>query len=348
MLAARQNRRFRGVFGDGRGGRLALVASIFLGGCASTKVASAPPTDPAALERLRAENAGHVRRVEELENQVFVLTSELDARRKGAPPPQAPPVLPEVKLSKAEASPAVDPGGSSPASLVDETEVEYAGAAAERGTSKRPVLKLWGPGGGEEAAPAEPETAPAEVAEDKAPPASKEPARRRLARRPPRNEPPARPAPAAAPAASADAAAGNAAYQAALAHLRGGRHDEAVAALRGFVASHPDHDLADNAQYWLGECFYDRKDYSTALREFQRVTREFPSGNKVPDALLKLGLSYLGLGSVRPGREALADLARRFPQHPAASLAEAKLAELTASGATTALAPADKTSKEVR
>ena len=105
-------------------------------------------------------------------------------------------------------------------------------------------------------------------------------------------------------------------YQQALDHLRGGRHDEAVASFRGFVKQHPQHDLADNAQYWLGECFYDRKDYSTALREFRRVAEKFPQGNKVPDALLKVAFSYLALGSARPARETLAGDRPQLPAPP--------------------------------
>jgi tol-pal system protein YbgF len=303
---------------------LALLAPL---GCATGKAVGPDVTaaNAATVERLRAENAAQLRRVEELENQVFVLTSELDARRGAEPPP---PALPEVKLARAEKpeksrAPAPDPS-STPESLVDETEVEYAGAAAERGTSKRPVLKLWGTG----ESTTEPEQDSASEPESPAEPR----ARRRLAlaRRPPHPElPPARAAKAEAPpAAPKSATADQEMYQAALVHLRAGRHDQAVSALRAFVSAHPQHDLADNAQYWLGECFYDRKDYSTALREFRRVADDFPQGNKVPDALLKLGLSYLALGSARPAQEALGDLVRRFPKHPATALAEAKLAEM--------------------
>jgi tol-pal system protein YbgF len=345
-------------------------------GCASAAPAARSEADSArTVERLRAENAGQVRKMEELENQVFILTSELDNRRAVAPPAVTPPApaLPEVKLAPGEKVPAPEPGGG-PISLVDEAEVEYAGAAAERTTGKRPVLKLWGPGA-DDSAPADAGAASEDRPNaeengderDHGGDAEGRPARERrrsaLSRRPPHlspgpklaapdavtaRAPESAPAPRAlgklamapaheghavvsakAPVAPAAAApSDNALYQAALAQLRAGHHDEAVAGLRAFVAAHPQHDLADNAQYWLGECFYDRKDYSTALREFRRVIEVFPNGNKVPDALLKLGLSYLALGSARPGREALADLVRRFPQHPTAALAGARLAEL--------------------
>ena len=41
-----------------------------------------------------------------------------------------------------------------------------------------------------------------------------------------------------------------------------------TAAFREFLKLYGGSDLADNAQYWLGECFYDRKDYPAAVREF--------------------------------------------------------------------------------
>ena len=356
-----------------RGWRMALLALGLVGsGCASTSPAARSDAESAhTVERLRAENASQVRKMEELENQVFILTSELENRRGGTPaavtPP--PPVLPEVKLAPGEKVPPPEKGGG-PISLVDEAEVEYAGAAAERGSGKRPVLKLWGPGGddlgGSSLAESESSRGEGDGASD-AGRATRERHRSALSRRPPHpssdpkpvatmpaaDEPaPARTlAMASAPAHGSRAgiskssreptststststsastpAADNALYQSALGQLRAGHHEEAVAGLRAFVAAHPQHDLADNAQYWLGECFYDRKDFSTALREFRRVVEAFPTGNKVPDALLKLGLSYLAIGSARPGREALTDLVRRFPQHPTAALAEARLAEL--------------------
>jgi tol-pal system protein YbgF len=134
-----------------------------------------------------------------------------------------------------------------------------------------------------------------------------------------------------APAARNEASLGL--YQTGIDQLQAGRHDQAVAAFRGFVKAHPGHDYADNAQYWLGECFYDRKEYSTALREFRKVAEKFPLGNKVPDALLKVAFSYLALGSARPARETLQEIVRSWPRLPAAALARAKLAELE--GATT-------------
>ena len=304
---------------------LALVSAALFASACGTTAPAAREADPArAVESLRAQNAAYARKVEELENQVFLLNGELDARRPsnaaaGAPTPEPvapPPQLPEVKLSRHDRAPEPELPGERPQSLVDDTAIEYAGAAAER-PSKRPMLRLWGSGADASATPSEGEV--------EAPRPTPSP---RVA--PPRTPVPPPEAPAARPAAVRNDVneAGLRLYQQALEQLRGGRHDEAVSSFRGFVKQHPQHDLADNAQYWLGECFYDRKDYSTALREFRRVAEKFPQGNKAPDALLKVAFSYLALGSARPARETLQEIVRSYPRHQAAGLAKAKLAEL--------------------
>jgi tol-pal system protein YbgF len=291
---------------------LPLVFALGMGGCASRGAAGRSEADTArTLEALRTQNAAYVKRVEELENQVFILNAELESRRGGEPPPAAAaptPALPEVKLARGAGAPEPEPG-EPPHTLVDEAAIEYAGAAAER-SSKRPLLRLWGSG--------------SDAGTSQEPPAS--------------TRSPLRPAAVAddEPAASArgngkgeDASdPGMVMYRAALEHLRAGRHDQAVATFRAFVRQHPGHDYADNAQYWLGECFYDRKEFSMALREFRLVAQKFPHGNKVPDAQLKVAFSYLALGSARPARETLQEITRNFPRHPASGLATAKLAEL--------------------
>jgi tol-pal system protein YbgF len=117
-------------------------------------------------------------------------------------------------------------------------------------------------------------------------------------------------------------------YRKAIEALRAGRHEEAAQGFREFLRAFPASDLADNSQYWLGECYYDRKDFTQAVREFRRVVEHYPNGNKVPDALLKVGFSYLALGSAEAGKQTLTQLQRSYPRHEAAVLAGARLADL--------------------
>lgn len=115
-------------------------------------------------------------------------------------------------------------------------------------------------------------------------------------------------------------------YKAALELLKRGQHEQAVAGFRRILADHPRHDLADNAQYWLGEAYYDQKEYVRALGEFQRVLRDYPKGNKSPDALYKISLCHTQLQDERPAREALERLMRLYPKSEVAKKARARLA----------------------
>jgi len=114
-------------------------------------------------------------------------------------------------------------------------------------------------------------------------------------------------------------------YLEALEALRARDHARALVTFRRFLALHPHHDYADNAQYWMGECFYDQGDYVRATAEFRRVVERYPRGNKVPDAMLKLGYSLAATGDVRGATKVLSSLTRAFPRHPAAALAGERL-----------------------
>ena len=137
----------------------------------------------------------------------------------------------------------------------------------------------------------------------------------------------ARPAAAAAAAAAAPADP-QSMYREYYAALRAGNHAFAIAGFRAFLERFPDHDYADNAQYWLGEAYYDQRDYRSALAEFRRVLERYPDGNKVPDALLKVGYCYLALGELGPGRDVLEQLVDIHPRSDAAALAARRLEEL--------------------
>lgn len=112
-------------------------------------------------------------------------------------------------------------------------------------------------------------------------------------------------------------------YDQYMSKLQAGDHDAAATGFRALVSEYPEHELADNAQYWLGESMYARKLYREALAAFRAVVSRYPRGNKVPDALLKIGFCHLALGESEQARTALARLVELFPKsHPAALAAE--------------------------
>jgi len=95
-----------------------------------------------------------------------------------------------------------------------------------------------------------------------------------------------------------------------------------------YVQTFPESDLADNAQYWIGECNYSQKKYAEAIQIFQIVLTQYPDGEKAPGALLKMSYAQIALGKTQNAKDNLERLIKRFPQSNEAGLARSRLPEL--------------------
>ncbi len=80
------------------------------------------------------------------------------------------------------------------------------------------------------------------------------------------------------------------------------------------VERFPKHEYADNALYYRGQCRYKGARWAAALKDFRGVVRRYPTGNKVPGALLMIGLTLNEMGRRSEGREPLARLVALFPE----------------------------------
>jgi tol-pal system protein YbgF len=102
-------------------------------------------------------------------------------------------------------------------------------------------------------------------------------------------------------------------YNYAFGLLRQADYPGAEEALRAFVQRYPNDALAGNAQYWLGETFYVRKDYNNAAAAFAEGYRKYPQSGKGADSLLKLGLSLSNVGQKKEACLTLGQLNHDFP-----------------------------------
>lgn len=121
-------------------------------------------------------------------------------------------------------------------------------------------------------------------------------------------------------------------YQAAFNLLKDGRYDEAAVALRDFQARNPQHELAPNALYWLGEAHYVRRDFAAALAAFEGMLRDYPGTRKAPDALLKAGYCQIEMKQTAAARVTLGRVVQEFPDSAAATEAQARLERIGAQG----------------
>jgi len=84
-------------------------------------------------------------------------------------------------------------------------------------------------------------------------------------------------------------------YLQALTFHQNGNNEESIGLFRQLLNEDKYHELADNAQYWIGECYYSMKQYRRAIVEFEKVFA-FKDSNKEDDAQFKLGLCYAAMG----------------------------------------------------
>lgn len=111
--------------------------------------------------------------------------------------------------------------------------------------------------------------------------------------------------------------------------MRRGDYQTAIQKFREFLRKSPKADLADNAQYWIGEAYYAARDYNRAILEFNEVLLRYPKGDKVPAALLRQAFAFADLGDKVDARLVLQKLVSEHGNTPEAEQGRQKLAELS-------------------
>ncbi|MCP4657996.1 MAG: tol-pal system protein YbgF [bacterium] len=140
-------------------------------------------------------------------------------------------------------------------------------------------------------------------------------------------EPPAGATPALAPPSAVTPQA-QALYDESYTLFHEKRYTEAEEGFRRYLELYPTTELADNSQFWIGECRYARGDFNSALAAFTATVERFPGGNKVPDALLKAGKCLEALGDRERAAQTYREVMNRFRGSAAAAAAGQRLEAL--------------------
>ena len=114
-------------------------------------------------------------------------------------------------------------------------------------------------------------------------------------------------------------------YDRALKDLQSGNYAGAEADFGQLVEQFPSHKLAGNAQYWLGETYYVRRQFKQAAQAFLAGYTTYAESKKAPDSLLKLGMTLTALGEKKTGCDAFAELDAKFPDAPDAVAKRAQI-----------------------
>jgi len=115
------------------------------------------------------------------------------------------------------------------------------------------------------------------------------------------------------------------AYLKAFDSLKAGKYDAAIAGFRGMLEKWPQGNFSDNGWYWMGESYYVKQQYKSALDSFDALVERFPASPKVPDALFKAGLSHWSLKETTAAKADWQRVVKDYPSSNAAGLARQRL-----------------------
>ncbi len=117
-------------------------------------------------------------------------------------------------------------------------------------------------------------------------------------------------------------------YDTALGLVRANDFRGAVTSLQSFLARYPTSAYAAQAQYWLGNAYYQLKDYKAALAAQRAVVERHADSPRAPDALLNMAASQIELNDRSGARTTLNKILKDYPASEAASAARERLKSL--------------------
>jgi tol-pal system protein YbgF len=127
---------------------------------------------------------------------------------------------------------------------------------------------------------------------------------------------------------SASAAPPEEIYNAALAALRRGSHTTARMGFEELLRGHPQHELASEALFHIGETFQEAGEPVRALEAYGRMLEQYPNSPKAPTALYRAGLVELERGNRDRARTMFEQVVSAYPRSPEVALARQQLQQI--------------------
>jgi len=117
-------------------------------------------------------------------------------------------------------------------------------------------------------------------------------------------------------------------YNTSLADFTAGQWALCIEGFNQYVNAFPRNDLADDAQWYVGECYQQDGKFAEAVDAYNRVITNYPKGDRVPDAYYKRGVALSAMGQTDRARESFETLMKTFPDHDMARMAKQQLDRL--------------------
>lgn len=121
-----------------------------------------------------------------------------------------------------------------------------------------------------------------------------------------------------------------------------GSYDMSLQEFGDYLKYYGGSEMAPNAQYYVGEIFYNRKDYDNALKAFDLVLERYSDNNKTLDAMYMKGRTLFQTGERTKAADEFRAVYNKSPRSEIGAKAKAQLANMGLSVAPTAKRPTKK------
>lgn len=119
-------------------------------------------------------------------------------------------------------------------------------------------------------------------------------------------------------------------FNAAAASLQRGSATAARAGFEELLTTYPEHGLAPEAQFFLGDALAAAREPDAAVAAYKRVVERFPTSPRAPTALLKAGLLELERGNKERARPLFSQVVQAYGKSKEAVAAREQLQKLGA------------------
>jgi len=139
------------------------------------------------------------------------------------------------------------------------------------------------------------------------------------------NAPPPPPTVAAPPPPSTAGLSPTRMFDTARADYAAGQWSLAVTGFEAFLKTFPRSEMADDAQFTIGETYFVQNRWADAIAAYNQVIQNYPMGNAVPGAYYKRGLAQERLGQLDAARESWNTVLKTAPDSDEGRLAKQNL-----------------------
>jgi len=118
-------------------------------------------------------------------------------------------------------------------------------------------------------------------------------------------------------------------YETAFADYAAGQWSLAITGFEAFLRTFPTSEMADDAQFYVGETYFNQNLMPEAISAYNRVIDNYPGADSVRLAYYKRGLAQEGLGRIDEARASWEEVVSQYPNSDAGRLAQQNLDRLS-------------------